>query len=150
MPPSDERPTRPSLLLYFDASVRYGPDHATPTSAAVGFLVEDGSETVIEESIRVDAFVSSSQLEYRALVEAVRAVEAYPTTVASLHVHGDADAVIRAVDPQHPTTPDDRLARHRVAAVRECVADIPLVTYRAVGRDENERAHDLARAGHSR
>jgi len=35
----------PSLLAYFDASLLYGDDNATPTSAAVGVLVEDGTET---------------------------------------------------------------------------------------------------------
>ncbi|MBX0297194.1 reverse transcriptase-like protein [Haloarcula nitratireducens] len=148
MSPTDEEPTPPSLLLYFDASVLYADDNATPTSAAVGFLVEDGSAAVIERSMRIDAFVSSAHLEYRALLEAVRAVEAYPTTVASLHVHGDADAVLRAVDPQHHAMPEDRVAQRRVESIREWVADIPVVTYRAVGRGENERAHELARAGH--
>ncbi|MBV0923891.1 reverse transcriptase-like protein [Halomicroarcula limicola] len=148
MPPTDERPTAPSLLLYFDASVLYGPDNGTPTSAAVGFLVKDGTTTILERSMHVDAFVSSAHLEYRALLEAVRAVEELSTTVASLHVHGDADAVLRAVDPRHHAMPDDAVARRRVASIHECVADIPVVTYRAVKRGENERAHELARAGH--
>ncbi|WP_324663279.1 ribonuclease H family protein [Haloarcula sediminis] len=138
----------PSLSLYFDASVHYGPDNATPTSAAVGFLVESGTTTHIERSMAVDAFVSSTHLEYRALLEAVRAVAATDDRVASLHVHGDADAVIRAVDPDRPATPGDRVCRRRVGAIREAVAAVPVVTYRVVGRDENERAHRLARAGH--
>ncbi|GGO01590.1 hypothetical protein GCM10009030_35420 [Haloarcula pellucida] len=150
VPPADGSPTSPSLLLYFDASVLYGSDDGTPTSAAVGFLVEDGTTTVIERSLAVDAFVSSAHLEYRALLEAVRAVEAYPTTVTSLHVHGDADAVLRAVDPTAAATPSDRVVRRRVDAIHECVADVPVVTYRAVERGENERAHRLARAGHER
>jgi len=138
----------PSLSLYFDASVLYGTDNATPTSAAVGFLVESGATTHIERSLAVDTFVSTAHLEYRALLEAVRAVAAADDRVASLHVHGDADAVIRAVDPDHPATAGDRICRTRVDAIHEAVADIPVVTYRAVGRGENERAHDLARAGH--
>ncbi|MDS0280988.1 reverse transcriptase-like protein [Haloarcula onubensis] len=138
----------PSLLLYFDASVLYGPDNATPTSAAVGFLVESGATTHVERSMAVDAFVSSAHLEYRALLEAVRAVAATDERVASLHVHGDADAVIRAVDPDHPATPGDRLCRRRVRAIRDAVDGIPVVTYRVVDRRENERAHGLARAGH--
>ncbi|MDS0260470.1 hypothetical protein NDI56_13780 [Haloarcula sp. S1CR25-12] len=138
----------PSLLLYFDASVHYGADNATPTSAAVGFLVESGVTTHIERSLAVDAFVATAHLEYRALLEAVRAVTATGDRVASLHVHGDADAVIRAVDPDHPAEPGDRICRDRVDAIRAAVADIPVVTYRAVRRGENERAHDLARAGH--
>ena len=138
----------PSLSLYFDASVHYGPDNATPTSAAVGFLVESGTTTHIERSMPVDAFVSTAHLEYRALLEAVRAVAATDDRVASLHVHGDADAVIRAVDPDRPATPGNRVCRRRVDAIREAVASIPVVTYRVVGRDENERAHRLARAGH--
>ena len=151
--PDDERGSQhtefaPSLSLYFDASVHYGPDNARPTSAAVGFLVESGATTHIERSMAVDAFVSTAHLEYRALLEAVRAVEATDDRVASLHIHGDADAVIRAVDPDRPATPDDRVCRTRVAAIREAVAPIPVVTYRVVGRDGNERAHDLARAGH--
>jgi len=138
----------PSLSLYFDASVHYGPDNATPTSAAVGFLVESGARTHIERSLAVDAFVSPAHLEYRALLSAVRAVAATDDRVASLHVHGDADAVIRAVDPDHPATPGDRVCRTRVEAIRDAVAEIPVVTYRVVGRGENERAHRLARAGH--
>ncbi|MBX0286263.1 hypothetical protein [Haloarcula salinisoli] len=138
----------PSLSLYFDASVHYGPDNATPTSAAVGFLVESGATTHIERSVPVDAFVSTAHLEYRALLEAVRAVAETGERVASLHIHGDADAVIRAVDPDHPATPGDRVCRTRVDAIRDAVAEIPVVTYRVVGRGENERAHRLARAGH--
>jgi len=138
----------PSLSLYFDASVHYGRDNATPTSAAVGFLVESGVTSHIERSMAVDAFVSSAHLEYRALLEAVRAVADTGERVASLHVHGDADAVIRAVDPDRPATPDDRVCRRRVGAIRDAVDGIPVVTYRIVGRGENERAHRLARAGH--
>lgn len=138
----------PSLLLYFDASVHYGRDNATPTSAAVGFLVESGATTHIERSMAVDAFVSSAHLEYRALLEAVRAVANTGERVASLHVHGDADAVIRAVDPDHPASPGDRVCRRRVDSIRDAVDGIPVVTYRVVGRGENERAHRLARAGH--
>ena len=138
----------PSLSLYFDASVLYGADNATPTSAAVGFLVESGTTTHIERSLPVDAFVSSAHLEYRALLAAVRAVADSGDRVASLHVHGDADAVLRAVDPDHPATPGDRICRTRVEAIREAVAPIPVVTYRVVGRGENERAHKLTRSGH--
>jgi len=138
----------PSLSLYFDASVLYGPDNATPTSAAVGFLVESGSTTHVERSMPVDAFVSSAHLEYRALLEAVRTVAASDDRVASLHVHGDADAVIRAVDPDHPATPTDPVVRHRVVAIRDAVDQIPVVTYRVVNRGENQRAHALARNGH--
>ena len=146
----DSRRSRfaPSLSLYFDASVHFGPDNATPTSAAVGFLVEGGATTHIERSMPVDAFVSTAHLEYRALLEAVRAVAETDERVASLHVHGDADAVLQAVDPDHPATPGDRVCRTRVEAIREAVAEIPVVTYRVVGRGENERAHRLARAGH--
>jgi len=146
---SPERsPFGPSLCLYFDASVLYGPDNATPTSAAVGFLVESGSTTHVERSLSIDAFVSSAHLEYRALLEAIRAVTAREDPVASLHVHGDADAVIRAVDPDRPAIPGTRIARHRVDAIREAVDPIPVVTYRVVGRSANRRAHRLARAGH--
>ncbi|WP_276270856.1 reverse transcriptase-like protein [Haloarcula litorea] len=147
MSPIDDSPA-PSLLLYFDASVHYGADNASPTSAAVGYHVDDGAETVVEGSERVDAFVSSAHLEFRALLEAVRAVEGLGTRVASLHVHGDADAVVRAVDPEESATPSDRITRRRVERIRDAVADVPVVTYRAVGRGENERAHALARAAH--
>lgn len=141
-------PFGPSLSLYFDASVHYGSDNATPTSAAVGFLVESGTTTHVERSMAVDAFVSNVHLEYRALLEAVQAVAGTDDRVASLHVHGDADAVIRTVDPDHPATPADRITRGRVDAIHEAVAGIPVVTYRAVGGGENRRAHRLARAGH--
>jgi hypothetical protein len=138
----------PSLLAYFDASMRYGDDNATPTSAAVGIIVEDGTETYCRRSLSVDAFVSSTALEYRALAEAARAVATQVDEVSAVHFHGDADVVIRAADPDHPAEPSDRLARRRVAATREAVADVPIVTYRVIPRDRNRRAHRLARAGH--
>ena len=138
----------PSLLLYFDASVRYGADNATPTSAAVGFVVGDGARTVTEQSLPVQTFVSSAHLEYRALLEAVQAVAALDR-VASLHVHGDADAVIDAVDPAVGATPGDRIMEKRVRAIRAAVEEIPTVTYRTVGRGENRRAHELAQRGHT-
>jgi len=139
----------PSLLLYFDASVRYAEDNATPTSAAVGFVVGDGAEALIEQSLPVRTFVSSAHLEYRALLEAVQAVDAMDGRIASLHVHGDADAVIDAVDPAVDAKPGDRIMAKRVAAIRNAVEAIPTVTYRAVGRGENRRAHDLAQRGHT-
>jgi ribonuclease HI len=139
----------PSLLLYFDASVLYAEDNATPTSAAVGYVIEDGSTTIHEESVPIDAFVSSAHLEYRALLEAVRAVSDHAADPPSLHVHGDADVVIRNVDPSEPATPGDRVTRRRVEQIRDLVADIPVVTYRTIKRGRNERAHEVARAGHS-
>ena len=138
----------PSLLAYFDASVHYGPDDATPTSAAIGFLVEDGVETHLERSLAVEAFVSSAALEHRALVETVRAVADRFDRVSSLHLHGDADAALRATDPSHPAEPTGPVARRRVREVHELLADVPVVTYRAVDRSRNARAHDLARRGH--
>jgi ribonuclease HI len=138
----------PSLLLYFDASVRYAGDNATPTSAAVGFVVGDGTETLVEGSFPVRTFVSSAHLEYRALLEAVQAVAGMDGRIASLHVHGDADAVVDAVDPATDAEPGDRIRRQRTEEIRAAVDSIPRVTYRAVGRGENERAHALAQAGH--
>ncbi len=138
-----------SLVVAFDASVRYGPENATPVSGAIGYLVEEGATVHVERSAGVDAVVSSTALEFRALLAALRAVDARfaPST---LHVRGDADAVIRAVDPARPTEPSGRIVRRRVGAIHELVADVPVVSYRAVDRRGNERAHDLARAGHER
>lgn len=138
----------PSLLAYFDASVLYGPDNGTPTSGAIGFLVEDGTTTHVEVSRSVDAFVSSAALEFRALRETVKAVDEQFTHVSSLHLHGDADAVIRAANPRHPAEPSDPIIRRRVDDVRARVADIPVVTYQCLPRGRNDRAHALARAGH--
>jgi ribonuclease HI len=140
----------PSVLVYFDASVLYAADNATPTSAAIGYHVDAGTETRVAGSESVDTFVSSTDLEYRALLEAVQAVTDRFSDLSSLHVHGDADVVIRTVDPDHPARAKSRIARRRVATIRERVADVPVVTYRAVPRGHNERAHDLARAGHER
>lgn len=140
----------PSVLVYFDASVLYAADNATPTSAAIGYHVDAGTETRIEAAESVDAFVSSTDLEYRALLEAVRALTARFSDLSSLHIHGDADVVLRTVDPTHPARAKSRIARRRVATIRELVADVPVVTYRAVSRGHNQRAHDLARAGHER
>jgi len=138
----------PSLLAYFDASVLYGSDNGTPTSGAIGFLVEDGTTTYIETSRSVGAFVSSAALEFRALRETVKAVDEQFTDVSSLHLHGDADAVIRAADPGHPAEPSHPVLRRRIADVHARVADVPVVTYRSLPRGRNERAHALARAGH--
>jgi ribonuclease HI len=145
---SSEDRLPPSLLVYFDASVRYAGDNATPTSAAVGFVVGDGIRTLLKQSLPVRTFVSSAHLEYRALLEAVQAVAAMDGRIAALHVHGDADAVIDTVDPGVDATPGDRVTERRVEAIRAAVADVPTVTYRAVSRDENQRAHDLAQRGH--
>lgn len=138
----------PLLLAGFDASLRYADDNATPTSAAVGAVVTDGARTYAERSLAVDAFVSSTTLEFRALLEAVRAVDEAFDDVAALHVRGDADAVVRAVDPDHHADAPGPVARRRVEAVRALVADIPVVTYRSIPRARNRRAHDLAQAGH--
>jgi len=138
----------PSLLAYFDASLLYGDDNATPTSAAVGVLVEDGTETYCRRSLSVDAFVSSTALEYRALTEAAHTVARRFDDVGAVHFHGDADAAIHAADPDHPADPSNRVTRRRVATIRNAVADVPVVTYRAIPRDRNCRAHRLARAGH--
>lgn len=138
----------PSLLAYFDASVHYASDNATPVSAAIGFLVEDGTETFLKRSVPVDAFVSSTALEHRALVETVRAVTDRFDRVSSLHIHGDADAVLRATDPDHPAQPTDSVGRRRVREVHDLLDDVPVVTYRSVDRSRNRRAHELARRGH--
>jgi hypothetical protein len=53
-PDRSDGPFGPSLSLYFDASVLYGPDNATPTSAAVGFLVESGVTTHVKRSMAGD------------------------------------------------------------------------------------------------
>ncbi|WP_324758319.1 reverse transcriptase-like protein [Haloarcula sp. GH36] len=144
------RPPTGPLVVSFDASLRSVNDDTTPTSAAVGCVVTDGSETVATRSIAVDTFVSSSTLELRALVEAARTVSTIGTAVGAVHVNGDADAAVHAADPDHPSTPSTRLARRRVRTIRSCFAAIPVVTYRVVPRRENVRAHELAKAGHSR
>lgn len=139
----------PSLRISFDASVQYAPDNATPVSGAIGFVIREGDEVVREVSRPVDAFVSNVALEYRALVAASRVVAARPGRIASVHVRGDADVVIRTVDPDHPATPSGSLVRRRVDRIRGNFADVPDVSYRAVNGDQNRSAHRLARAGHS-
>ncbi|MFC6973695.1 hypothetical protein ACFQL1_01790 [Halomicroarcula sp. GCM10025709] len=138
------------LLVSFDASLRYAADNATPTSAAVGYVVTDGLESLAERSVPVEAFVSSAALELRALVEAARMVSEIAPTASSVHVSGDADAAVHVADPTHPATPSSDVARRRVETIRSCFADIPVVTYRVVPRQANDRAHELARAGHDR
>ena len=140
----------PSLEVAFDASVLYGPDNATPRSGALGYVVVCGATSLFECSRSVDAFVSNTALEYRALLEAVAAVDRAFDRVASLHVCGDADVVLRACDPADGMVPNGRVERRRVAGIREHVADVPEVTYRSVPSPHNERAHQLARAGHER
>jgi ribonuclease HI len=140
----------PSLEVAFDASVRYGPDNATPQSGALGYVVVRGATPLFECSRSVNAVVSNTALEYRALLEAVAAVDRAFDRVASLHVRGDADAVLRACDSADEMVPNGRVERRRVARIREHVADVPDVTYRSVPSSHNERAHALASAGHDR
>ncbi|MFB6168821.1 MAG: hypothetical protein ABEJ43_08240 [Haloferacaceae archaeon] len=139
----------PSLELAFDASVLYGPDNARPRSGALGYVVRQGTP-LFECSRSVDAVVSNTALEYRALLEAVAAVDRAFDRVAALHVCGDADVVIRACDPADGMDPNGRVERRRVARIRDHVADVPDVTYRSVPSEHNERAHALASAGHDR
>lgn len=137
-----------SLLAYFDTSVLYGDDNATPTSVAVDVLVEDGTETYCWQPLSIDAFVSGTTLEYRALADTTRAVATQIDEASAVHFSGDADVVIRAADPGHPAKPSDHPACHRLATTRDAVTDVPVVTYRAIPRDRNRRAHRLAREGH--
>jgi ribonuclease HI len=138
-----------SLVLSFDGSVLYGPKNARPTAASVGYVVTAG-KAIAEGSHRLSAFVSSTHVEYRALVAGARAVAAIRRhrDVVSLHVRGDAAAVIQAVDPTHPARPGDDVRRRRVETVRDLFAPIPEVTYRKVGRDRNRRADQLATRAH--
>lgn len=140
----------PSLFVAFDASVLYADDNATPTSGAVGFVIREGREPTVECSRRVDQFVSNVALEYRALAEAAAAVDAAYDRLGSVHVRGDADVVVRTVDPERPAEPSDPVIRRRVAATRDHLAGAARVDYRAVAGDRNRRAHDLARRGHRR
>jgi ribonuclease HI len=126
----------------------YGSDNATPVSGAVGFLVEEGTEIHIEHSLRVDNVVSSTALEYRALLEAARAVDTMFERVASVHIRGDADIVLNAVDRRLEVMPKGSVERRRVEQIRRLFDPIPTVTYRVIPRELNKRAHKLARAGH--
>jgi len=138
----------PSLTVAFDASVLYAADNATPVSGAIGFVIREGREPVVERSRAVDAFVGNVALEYRALRAASRVVADRFDRVASVHVRGDADVVIQTVDPDHPATPSGAVVRRRVTAIRDHLADVPTVSYRAVDGGRNSRAHHLARTGH--
>lgn len=140
----------PSLVAAFDASVLYGPDNAVPRSGALGYVVGDGTTRLFEGSRSVSAVVSNTALEYRALYEAVAAVDRAFDRVAALHLRGDADAVVRAVDPTDPVTPAGRVERRRVERTRALLDAVPTVTVRSVPSARNERAHALARGGHGR
>jgi ribonuclease HI len=140
-----------SLVLRFDGSVRFGPDNADPQAAAIGYVIEE-AEPLVEWSQELSAFVSSTHVEFRALVAGVRAVAALMDhqRVSAVHVRGDAAAVIDTVDPSRTTAVDDGICRRRTERVRDALAPVPTVTYRHVRRYENERAHDLATRGYSR
>jgi hypothetical protein len=103
----------PSLTVAFDASVLYAADNATPVSGAIGFVIREGREPVVERSRAVDAFVGNVALEYRALRAASRVVADRFDRVASVHIRGDADVVIQTVDPDHPATPSGAVVRRR-------------------------------------
>lgn len=138
-----------SLVLSFDGSVLYGPANATPTAAAIGYVVST-HEPIIEGSRSLSTFVSSTHVEYRALVAGARAVTnlSEHRTITSLHIRGDSAAAIEAVDPDHPTKPDDTILRRRIETVRESLDPIPQVSCRTVTRERNHRAHELARRPH--
>ena len=135
-----------SVILRFDGSVLYGADNATPTAASIGFVARAG-KPLVEGSRALSAFVSSTHVEYRALVAGARAVSRLRRhrDVAAVHVEGDAAAVVEATDPDHPAVPGDDVLERRVRTVRRLLAPVPTVTYHEVGRDRTRRAHDLAR-----
>ena len=134
-----------SVVLRFDGSVRYGPDNTTPTGAAIGYVATAG-KGLVAGSRTLSAFVSSTHVEFRALVAGARAVAGLSRhrDVSAVHVRGDAAAVIDAVDPTRPAAAGDEIRRRRVEATRAALAEIPRVTYRMVQREQNERAHELA------
>jgi len=138
-----------SVVLHFDGSVRYGSENARPQSAGIGYVATAG-RPLFKGSRRLRTFVSSTHVEFRALIEGLQAVAALAEQrrISDLHVRGDAAAVIDAVDPTHSATPSDEIRRRRVTAAREAVAEIPRVTYRRVARGRNERAHALAVRAH--
>jgi ribonuclease HI len=134
-----------SLVLRFDGSVRYGPNDAEPRTAAIGYVIE-AADPLIEGSRELSAFVSSTHVEFRALVAGAQAVAELTDhrQVSAVHVRGDAAAVIDTVDPSRPAGVDDAICRRRAERVHEALAPVPTITYRHVGRYENERPHELA------
>lgn len=138
-----------SPILSFDGSVLYGPSNATPRAAGIGYVIST-HEPIAEGSRSLSTFVSSTHVEYRALVAGARAVANLSDhrTIASLHVRGDSAAAINSVDPDHSAEPTDTVLRRRVEIVRDLLDEIPQVSYRTVGRTRNQRAHELARRPH--
>ena len=109
-----------SLVLRFDGSVRYGPNNADPRAAAIGYVVEE-TGPVLEGCREVSAFVSSTHVEFRALVAGARAVAALAERerVSDVHVRGDSAAVIGTVDPTSATAVGGDICRRRAERVRE-------------------------------
>lgn len=134
-----------SVVLHFDGSVRYGPENATPTAAAIGYVATAG-EPLVAGSRTLSAFVSSTHVEFRALVAGARAVAGLSRhrEVSSVHVRGDSAAVIDAADPGRSATAGDEIRERRIEQVRAALSGVPTVTYRTVHRGRNERAHELA------
>jgi ribonuclease HI len=134
-----------SLILRFDGSVRYGSDNATPQAAAIGYVVEE-ARPVVEGSRQISAFVSSTHVEFRALVAGAQAVAAIADRdrISDVHVRGDAAAVIDTVDPASATAVGDDICQRRAERVRELLEAATSVTYRSVRRSKNSRAHELA------
>jgi len=134
-----------SLVVHFDGSVRYGSENASPTAAAIGYVITAG-EALVEGSRRLDTFVSSTHAEFRALLEGARAVAELSRhrRISDVHIRGDAATVLNAVDPLRPETPGDEIWKRRVALTRDALAPVPEVTYRRVSRGANERAQQLA------
>jgi ribonuclease HI len=134
-----------SLVLRFDGSVRYGPANADPRTAAIGYVIE-AAKPLVEGSRELSAFVSSTHVEFRALVAGARAVTTLMDhrRVSDVHVRGDAAAVINTVDPSRQTAANDGICQRRAERVQEAFRPVPTVTYRHVSRNENERTHELA------
>jgi ribonuclease HI len=114
--------------------------------------VIEAADPIIEGSRELSAFVSSTHVELRALVAGARALGELTDhhQVNAVHVRGDAAAVIDTVDPSRPAGVDDSICRRRAERVRELLAPVPTITYRHVGRYENERPHKLASRAYDR
>lgn len=134
-----------SLVLWFDGSIRYGPDNAAPQWAAIGYVIEE-AKPLVEGSQELSTFVSNTHVELRALLAGVQAITELREhrRVSGVHVRGDAAAVIDTVDPARETTVDDGIFRQRTERIHEMLALVPQTTYRCVSRHRNERAHELA------
>lgn len=153
-PTTQRQPVAQPVKVYFDASY-LPPDHENGPSAAVGYVVTDARGNLISRrGYSLRNFVSSTHVEYQALIEALTFVDGLDS-IEQVYVYGDAESVIECVKPDGEASPNDRTTskfarKARTALERFDHCHLRTFQYgeNSKPRDKNTRADALARRGH--